>query len=176
MARPKGQLPRSADLAFIRKAITVVNEIRSQRKFADQHVDELRLAIAKRVANALWGRYRVYLRKEKIDARSFLDWLVERERLEATYLHHSYQTRLYWVYRVITTTRIPELALFNESADQYGYWYFDLLEELINEREPNKEYRVRLYQTEVEAEHIEGPVPTIRFEKELRSPNGGSTK
>ncbi len=167
MARPKGQLPRTADLAFIRKAINTISEIRSQRKFADQHVEELRLAIAKRVANALYSRYRVYSRKGLVDSSTlFLEWLIERERMEETYLHHSYQTRIYWVYRVITTTKIPELALFGQHVDQYGFWYFDLLEELINERESGVGFRVRLYQKHVEPDHMEGSVPTIRFEKE----------
>lgn len=164
MPRIKRPLPRSADLAFIRKTINTVNEIRSLRRFSDKHVEELRLDIAKRIANALWNRYKVYHRKVE-DPPTFLDWLMGRTFLHETYLHHQKPTRLYWVYRVIVTTKDPELSLFGENVNHYGRWYLEMLEAFINERQPDADFSVKLYEVRAMSEELSEPVPTIFFER-----------
>lgn len=163
MPRPKMPLPKTTDLAFLRMVIKELNEAKTLHRFADDHVRKIRESIVKRVANALWRRYQTYLKKNEIEQMPFFDWLLARKTLENTYLHHSYATRLYWVYRVIQSVKAPEMALFGESDNENGRWYFDLLEQAINDRQPQVIYRIKLYEVYVEHQLISERVPTIRF-------------
>jgi hypothetical protein len=165
MARPKSFLPRDADRAFMAAVRDDLVAMRSQRRDIDKRIDKIRWDIVNRVERALWNRYRKY-HKGIANAPSYFDWLVAERRLDMTYHFNAYHTRLRWVYRVIQTAKIPELALYGESKDQYGFWYFDMLEIVINRRQPDVVYQLRVYQEQIDDESFVEPVPTVRFEKE----------
>lgn len=168
MPRPKMPLPKVADLAFLRSVIEQLNEARQLRRFADRHIQTLRESIVKRVSTALWRRYQVYFNKGQIaDDMSFFDWLVDRKTLESTYLHHSYSTRLYWVYRVIQSVKVPDMALFGESPGKLGCWYFDMLEHAINQRQIVPGARLKIYEIFAMPDSFAEPVPTVRFALEF---------
>jgi len=162
MTHIKRQVPRTADLAFIRKAVNTIKEIRSQRNFADRHVVELRIDIARRIANALWNRYLRY-HKGVLNPPTFFEWLLERRFMHETYLNHQFRTRLHWVYRVIVTAKEPELALFGEAVEQYGDWYYELVGVFVNQRQPDEDFTLRLAKAEVDAAEFEDKVPSVEF-------------
>lgn len=155
-------IPRTADVAFLRGAIHTINEIRGLRKYADDHVIELRLQIASRVERALWNRYKVYHKKNP-SPPTYFEWLLDSETLHRTYWHYGYETRLYWVYRVIQSAKHESLALFSDEPDHYGDWYFEYLQRLINLRRTFEAFNVEVQQVFVLSPDIEDPVPTVQF-------------
>lgn len=160
----KRPLPNTADMAFLRSVINTLSEARSLRRFADAHVLQTREMIARRVATALWRRYRTYQKKGLVYHRSFADWLYDCGTLEATYLYHSYQTRLYWVYRVIQSTKDPMLAIFGEAEHEYGDWYIARLQQLIQGYQSSGERSIVL-KVELVDTSKNDRVPTIRFNR-----------
>lgn len=166
MARPKSFLPREADRAFMVAVRDDLVAMRAQRRDIDRRIERLRWDIVNRVERALWNRYRKY-HKGVTKPPSYFGWLFKEGRLDKTYHFNAYHTRLRWVYRVIQTAKIPELALYGESKDQYGYWYFDMLEIAINRRQPDAADQLRVYQQLIDDDSFVEPVPTIKFEKEL---------
>jgi hypothetical protein len=165
MARLKLPVTRTLDLAFLRKVIREVSEVRGLRKYADDHVLAIRSDIAARVDKALWNRYRVYHRKDE-NPPPFLEWVLSRAFLHDTYLRHRLSTRLRWVYRVVQSAKHEALSLFGELPGVYGAWYASDLERLINARRTVEAFELRLIEDETEVQDIEGKVPTIRIEKD----------
>jgi len=163
MRRPKGVVPTTADLAFIRQSIKEINEVRALRRYADQHVTTLRKAIVKRVVDALWRRYQFYRKSAGTDPQAFEGWLVNCQGLHNTYQpRYSYATRLYWVYRVVTTAMVPELRLFDE-AEETGVWYFRLFNELLKKRFAEDGGGVEAVLWYYTVDSIEGQVPGVMF-------------
>lgn len=165
VARPKMPLPKVADLAFLREIVKLIQEVRALRRFADNHISEIRSKIVKRVADALWRRYQAYLKRGAIGELSFFEWLNGR-LLHDTYLFHSLETRLYWVFRVIQSAAIIDMALFGEPEYQHGQWYFDMLEEALNRRQAVERFRLLVREELVEHSRYSDWVPSIRFRLE----------
>ena len=162
VVRPKMPLPKVADLAVLREVVKKAQEARSLRRYADEHIQEARSKISKRVADTLWRRYQTYLKREAIGDLTFFEWLDGR-LLHNTYLFHSFETRLYWVFSVIQSTKISDMALFGEPEFESGQWYFEMMEELINRRQTVEGFRLLVREELVEHPRYSDWVPSIRF-------------
>lgn len=151
MATRKRRMASTVDLTFLRGIVVDNREISELRKMVVRHIQLLRITIVKRVETALYRRYNSYTKNRK-ERPTYLEWLHEKGALHETYAHHSYDTRMYWSTRsVVHASRASLSYQLDLEAGTPGdnSWFFQLLEQFINERVPDapKYLRVRKLQT-----------------------------
>lgn len=96
-----------------------------------QAVVEMRNEAVKTTVNTLWRRYKQHQKRE--DPRSFVEWLVAKQHLEATFWHvttgTALATRRRWAIGYYKFLTRKELTL---ADDPENLWVFDALESAIN--------------------------------------------
>jgi len=165
--RPK---PTVADLTFLREMIETAREVVALRKAANRHVNELRFKLVSRIVNALYTRYRRYMRNEE-NPPSFALWLKDKKQMEYTYLFHSFPTRQRWASRPIRLTL--EAAFAMEGEEFAGDWYYRLFEELINQKDPQGLFYISIVPGETNSEDYPNN-PTVDFDATLKSERDAS--
>jgi hypothetical protein len=161
MKRSRPPITSKGDMAFMRGLVENSREVASLRNIASRIVKDMRDRVAHRTVNALYARYRRYMRNIE-DAPGFQSWLIERAVLENTYLYHQLMIRQRWVRAPIMAAMRKEMSL--DGVTERPAWYYEHITILIRLKDPGS--GVCIVATAHESSNEEtGKGPTVLFQR-----------
>lgn len=171
MTAQRRRVASKNDLTFVRSVIIDVIELTALRKMVLRKINAIRHNIVQRVVTALYRRYNSYT-KHLEDRPGFLEWVSECKQMHKTYRNHSYETRMIWATRPVVYAARPDLSF---QIDMLGgdtasnEWYFQLMEELINARDPRED--VYLHVSKVLTGRVPGEAqPAFKLKRRKPTP------
>lgn len=171
MVGRRRRVASTVDLTFVRSVVVDVRDLSALRGMTLRKIQGIRRNIAQRVVTALYRRYNSYT-KHIEDRPGFLEWLNDRGEMHKTYKRHSYDTTMYWSTRPVVYASRPDLSFQIDmpSGDVASdEWYFQLLEELINARDPRED--VYIHVSKVQTGRVPNEAqPAFKLKRRKKTP------